>query len=104
MHFLSDKGQGNVSYPDCSLNEQHRQRELERVAMENKSMLKRLQVAKPMYRVADWVNDWQRKEELTSMITSYPQGPSIPVANKVRPDRDRTMSPLLTGPSRHRSR
>ena len=35
-------------------------------------MLKRLEKVQPIYKVSDWVEDWQRKEELTSMITCYP--------------------------------
>lgn len=58
---------------------------MERVAKENRELLKRLQKVGPMYRVSDWINDWQRKEELTSMITSYPVGAEtgIPLAKKV---------------------
>ena len=50
-------------------------------------MLKRLQSAEPMYKISNWADDWQRKEELTSMITAYPEagtaGNEIPLANKV---------------------
>lgn len=64
----------------CSLSQEKRQREMERVARENKQMLKRLEKVEPMYKVSEWIDDWQRKEELSSMITSYPE---IPVARKV---------------------
>ena len=53
---------------------------MERVARENKQMLKRLEKVKPMYKVSEWVDDWERKEQLTGMITNYPE---IPVARKV---------------------
>jgi len=56
----------------CSLNEVKRQRELERVAKENKQMLQRLQKVEPTYKVSDWIDDWQQKEELTELITAYP--------------------------------
>ena len=36
-------------------------------------MLERLQKVKPMYRVDEWIKDWQRNGELTEMITAYPQ-------------------------------
>ena len=45
---------------------------MERVAKENKEMLKRLEKVEPIYKVSDWVDDWRRKQELTEMITSYP--------------------------------
>ena len=40
---------------------------------ENKELLKRLEKVQPIYRVSDWVDDWQKKEELTSRITAYPE-------------------------------
>lgn len=64
----------------CSLSQERRQREMERVAHENKQMLKRIEKVEPIYKVSEWIDDWQRKEELTSMITNYPE---IPVARKV---------------------
>ena len=55
-----------------SLNQLQRQREMERVAKENKEMLKRLEKVEPIYKVSDWIEDWRRKEEITGMITAYP--------------------------------
>lgn len=47
-------------------------------------MIKRLETVKPMYKVSEWVSDWQRKEELMTMITSYPENKEpIPVAKQV---------------------
>ena len=61
-----------------------------RISHENKQMLQRLQKVEPMYKVTNWIEDWQRKEELTTMITAYPEGQrpgtssgAIPLANKV---------------------
>ena len=42
------------------------------MAKENKEMLKRLERVEPIYKVSDWVDDWRRKEEITGMITTYP--------------------------------
>ena len=74
----------------CSLNQEQRRRDMTRISHENKQMLQRLQKVEPMYKVADWIEDWQRKEELTTMITAYPEGQrpgtssgAIPLANKV---------------------
>lgn len=55
------------------------------MSTENKQMIKRLETVAPMYRMSNWVDDWQRKEELTSMITAYPENlaAAIPVAKKV---------------------
>jgi len=35
-------------------------------------MLQRLQKVEPTYKVSDWIDDWQQKEELTELITAYP--------------------------------
>lgn len=59
-----------------SLNQQQRQREVERVAHENKRMLKRLEQVEPIYKVSVWVDEWQRKEALTGMISCYPEAQS----------------------------
>ncbi len=40
-------------------------------------MLKRLEQVEPIYKVADWIDDWRRKEELTEMITAFPEGATI---------------------------
>lgn len=40
-------------------------------------MLKRLEQVEPIYKVADWIDDWRRKEELTEMITAFPEGVTI---------------------------
>lgn len=71
-----------------SLNEEKRRREVRRVSTENKQMIKRLETVAPMYRMSNWVDDWQRKEELTSMITAYPENlaAAIPVAKKIQPE------------------
>lgn len=55
------------------------------MARENRQLLKRLETVEPMYKVSSWIEDWQRKGELTNMITAYPEGTGamIPVANKV---------------------
>ena len=45
---------------------------MERVAKENRDMLKRLEMVEPIYKVSDWVDDWRKKEEITGMITAYP--------------------------------
>lgn len=47
--------------------------EMGRIARENRAMLKRLEDVEPMYKVTEWIDDWQRKEELTEMITAYPE-------------------------------
>ena len=56
----------------CSLNQSQRQREMERVAKENREMLKRLEKVEPIYKVSDWIENWRRKEDITGMITAYP--------------------------------
>lgn len=35
-------------------------------------MLERLEKVQPVYRITDWIDDWQRSEELTQRITAYP--------------------------------
>lgn len=35
-------------------------------------MLRRLEKVQPVYRITDWIDDWQRSEELTQRITAYP--------------------------------
>ena len=35
-------------------------------------MLQRLEKVRPMYRITDWIDDWQRSEELTQRITAFP--------------------------------
>lgn len=35
-------------------------------------MLKRLEKVEPTYKVADWIDDYRRKEELIDMITTFP--------------------------------
>jgi hypothetical protein len=55
-----------------SLNDEKRQREMERVACENKAMVQRLQKVKPVYRISDWIDDWQKSEELAQRITTHP--------------------------------
>lgn len=40
-------------------------------------MLQRLQSVKPVYRISDWIDDWQRSEELTQRITAYPSIPTV---------------------------
>ncbi len=62
------------THPSPSLNEKQRLDELGRIAKENKAMLKRLEHVEPIYKVADWIDDWRRKEELTEMITAFPEG------------------------------
>ena len=42
------------------------------MAKENREMLKRLEKVEPMYKVSDWIEDWRRKEDITGMITAYP--------------------------------
>ena len=42
------------------------------MAKENQEMLKRLEKVEPMYKVSDWIEDWRKKEEITGMITAYP--------------------------------
>ncbi len=41
-------------------------------------LLKRLEEVEPMYKVSEWIDDWQRKEELADMITSFPNGVAAP--------------------------
>ena len=36
------------------------------------AMLERLQKVQPVYRISDWIDDWQRSEELTQRISAYP--------------------------------
>ena len=36
------------------------------------AMLQRLQKVKPVYRISDWIDDWQKSEELTQRIAAYP--------------------------------
>ena len=85
----------------CSLNQQQREDEMKRVAEENKvghpnnnnnnnntdlyltqAMLHRLQLVQPNYKVTDWIDDWQKKEELSENITTFPS--RLPSATKVR--------------------
>ena len=68
MKFMS----AGIFFFYYSLNQLQRQREMERVAKENKEMLKRLEKVEPIYKVSDWIEDWRRKEEITGMITAYP--------------------------------
>ena len=42
------------------------------MSKENLEMLKRLEKVEPIYKVTDWIDDWRKKEELTEMITTYP--------------------------------
>lgn len=58
---------------------------MERVAKENREMLKRLEQVEPIYKVSDWVDDWRRTQELTEMITAYPMEfqPSTPMVSLV---------------------
>ena len=35
-------------------------------------MVQRLQKVKPVYRISDWIDDWQKSEELAQRITTYP--------------------------------
>ena len=42
------------------------------MSKDNKEMLKRLQQVEPMYRVQEWIDDWQRKEDHTERITAFP--------------------------------
>lgn len=89
------KTEGNVDHHSTShqyrhsLNQEKRQREVQRVARENRQLLERLEKVEPMYKVSSWIEDWQRKGELTNMITAYPEastGATIPVANKIKKD------------------
>ncbi len=43
------------------------------MAKENREMLKRLEKVEPMYKVSDCIEDWRRKEDITGMITAYPE-------------------------------
>lgn len=70
--------------PLGSLNQLQRQRELERVAKENKELLKRLEKVEPMYKVSDWIDDWQKNAELMELITSYPEDTIDPLARSER--------------------
>ena len=36
------------------------------------AMLQRLQKVQPVYRTSDWIDDWQKSEELSQRITTYP--------------------------------
>ena len=36
------------------------------------AMLKRLQGVRPVYKMAEWVSDWEKKEQLVENITAYP--------------------------------
>ncbi len=35
-------------------------------------MQKRLESVEPIYRIADWVEDWKKNADLTEMITQFP--------------------------------
>lgn len=74
QHIMTTQGQVDHkhAYKHHSLNDLQRQRELERVSKDNKEMLKRLQQVEPMYRVQEWIDDWQRKEDHTERITAFP--------------------------------
>ena len=48
------------------------------MARENLDILKRLEDAEPVYKVSKWIDEWQRKEELANMITSFPNGTPLP--------------------------
>lgn len=72
------------TYRHHSLNQLQRQRELERVAKENKELLKRLEKVEPMYKVSDWIDDWQKNAELMELITSYPEDTIDPLARSER--------------------
>ena len=41
-------------------------------------MQKRLEKVEPMYRIADWVEDWQKNAELTALITQFPSTEQSP--------------------------
>ena len=43
------------------------------------AMLQRLEKVQPVYRISDWIDDWQKSEELTQRITAYPP-PRTPVS------------------------
>lgn len=60
------------TYQHHSLNASKRQREQQQLSQENAAILKRLQDVRPMYRVSDWVTDWEKKELLTENISAYP--------------------------------
>ncbi|XP_064394176.1 uncharacterized protein LOC135341524 [Halichondria panicea] len=79
QHIMNTGGQvqHKNTFQHHSLNEKQRQDELDRIAKENKAMLKRLEQVEPIYKVADWIDDWRRKEELTEMITAFPEGVTI---------------------------
>ena len=57
---------------------------MDRIAKENKEMLKRLEKVEPYYKVADWIDDWRKKEELTDMITIFPDDTRIPPPSEAR--------------------
>ena len=38
----------------------------------------------PMYRVSDWVNDWEKKEQLVENITAYPTSSRVSSSNPAK--------------------
>lgn len=36
-------------------------------------MQKRIEQVRPVYKIADWVEDWKKNAELTELITAFPE-------------------------------
>ena len=53
-----------------------------RVEHENRRMLKRIETVETVYKMSDLVDDWQKKEALLDMITSYPEDNFVSVKPK----------------------
>lgn len=66
-----------------SLNHLQRKRELERVARENGELVKRLEKVEPIYKLTDWVDDWEKNEKLHEMITCYPESMHVKVGTYI---------------------
>ncbi|XP_003389065.1 PREDICTED: uncharacterized protein C17orf105 homolog [Amphimedon queenslandica] len=96
-HIMSSSSSKGIdhrnSYRHHSLNEERREREMERVQKENESLLKRIQQVKPVYRVDDHVESWRRNAELTEMISSYPELPRP----RHRTEKSKTRPPTREG-------
>jgi len=56
----------------CSLNREHRMRELLRIAEENQRMLKRLQTVRPKYSHEQWEREWQANLQLIDQMSAFP--------------------------------
>jgi len=69
--ILNNKSSLSVPFKKKSLNTEVRKRFLEKIADDNKNLLKRLQCRTPVYSIQQWEKEWKQTEKRLKSMSEF---------------------------------